>query len=411
MNELISQNDRIVLRDLAKKQLEYSQLPQMQELAKLWYEHNELNGKRPMFTIEMWTFMHDIPKEYKCNSNIARRIEDTFYSTFSNYEYIGDDSVIPPLFPIKIGGWFKPFGISVEEEHAQNSLGHQFKNKIKDLKDDFSLLQKSTYGSQGKENAEQYKILLEDIFGDILTVEFIGDGLYAVPTQNIVHLMSMENMLFSMYDYPDLFHELMKRLTEDYAEYFKWLESQKLLLPTGSYGSLGQGTFCFSRLLPSEGDIKVKNVWGFMDSQETVGISPEMFNEFIFPYYKRISDMFGLLSYGCCEPVDPIYELCLSKCKNLKKISISPWCDEEYMGTRLKNSSTIYHRKPSPNYLGVGYELDEAGWREHIRKTLKAANGCKVEITQRDVYTLSGNLTKLRRSAQIVKEEIQNNWA
>jgi hypothetical protein len=410
MAESIKQNERVILRDLAKKQLEYSKLSQMQELTKLWYDHNDLKGKRPMFIIEMGTFEHEIPREYKCTSDIARGIEYTFYSTFANYEYIGDDSVIPPLYQVKIDNWFKPFGLNVETEFAQNSFGRQFKHQINDLKDDFSLLKKSTYGTYGIERAEQYKILLEDIFGDILPVKFVGDGLYSVPTQDIVHIMSMENMLLSMYDYPDLFHELMKRLTDDYVEYFKWLESNKLLLPTSSYGRVMQGSLTFTNSLPSCGEIKTTDMWGFLDSQETVGISPDMFNEFIFPYYKKISDIFGLLSYGCCEPVDPIYDSCLINCKNLRKLSISPWCNEEYMGERLKNSNTIFHRKPSPNYLGVGFELDESGWREHIRKTLKAANGCKVEITQRDVYTLNGNLQKIKRAAQIIREEIQNNW-
>jgi hypothetical protein len=410
MPELINQNERVVLRDLAKKQLEYSKSPQMQELTKLWYDHNDLKGKRPMFTIEMNTFKHEIPIECKCTSEIARGLEYTFYSILENYEYIGDDSVIPPLFQVKIDNWFKPFDIGVETKYAQNSLGHQFQYKINDLKDDFSLLKKSTYGTYGIEKAEQYKSLIEDVFGDILPVEFVGDGLYSVPTQDIVHIMSMENMLLSMYDYPELFHEIMKRLTDDYVEYFKWLEKGKLLLPTNSYGRAMQGTYCFTNLLPSEGEIKTNDVWGFLDSQETIGISPDMFEEFIFPYYKKIADIYGLLSYGCCEPVDPIYDSCLSKLKNLRKLSISPWCNEEFMGERLRNSNTIYHRKPSPNYLGVGFEFDEVAWREHIRKTLNAANGCKIEITQRDVYTLSGNLQKLKRATQIVHEEIQNNW-
>ena len=43
-----------------------------------------------------------------------------------------------------------------------------------------------------------------------------------------------------------------------------------------------------------------------MDSQETVSISPDMYGEFIFPYYKKVAERYGLLSYGCCEPVDPV---------------------------------------------------------------------------------------------------------
>jgi hypothetical protein len=147
-----------------------------------------------------------------------------------------------------------------------------------------------------------------------------------------------------------------------------------------------------------------------MDSQETVGISPDMYNEFIFPYYKKISDLFGLFSYGCCEPVDPIWDRSLSKCDNLRKVSISPWCNEEFMGEKLKGSKVIYHRKPSPNFIGVGQELNEEAWRQHIIKTLKAAQGCHLEITQRDIYSLGGDINKPRRAVRIIRELIDEYW-
>lgn len=149
-------------------------------------------------------------------------------------------------------------------------------------------------------------------------------------------------------------------------------------------------------------------VWGFMDSQETVSISPEMFEEFIFPCYKKISESFGLLSYGCCEPVDPIWENCISRLENLRKVSISPWCNEAYMGERLRGSKIIYHRKPSPNYLGTGTLLDEEAFRTHIRESLQAARGCEMEITQRDVYTINKDISKAKRYVDIIKEEIVN---
>ena len=102
----------------------------------------------------------------------------------------------------------------------------------------------------------------------------------------------------------------------------------------------------------------------------------------------------------------------LSKLKNLRKISISPWCDEEYMADQLRGSGVIYHRKPSPLYIGgTDYELDEEGFREHIRATMRAAKGCRLEITFRDTYTLNGNLGKPRRAVEIVREEIENTWS
>ena len=147
-----------------------------------------------------------------------------------------------------------------------------------------------------------------------------------------------------------------------------------------------------------------------MDSQETVGISPAMFEEFIFPCYRKIAEQFGLLSYGCCEPVDPIWDSCISKLPNLRKVSISPWCNEEFMGERLRGGRVIYQRKPSPNFLGVDPVLDEEAFRQHIRKTLLAARGCKLEITQRDVYTIHHNIPKARRYVEIIREEIEDHW-
>ena len=175
--------------------------------------------------------------------------------------------------------------------------------------------------------------------------------------------------------------------------------------------NLGNGSFCFTNELPSEVQkLTTHDVWGFMDSQETVSMSPDMFEEFIFPYYKKVSDIYGLLSYGCCEPVDPFWDNCISKLHNLRKVSISPWCNETKMGERLRGSNTIYFRKPSPNYLGVGKELDEEAFSKHIIETLKAAKGCKLEIAQRDVYTLSGNLPKARRYVEIMRNLIDQYW-
>ena len=147
-----------------------------------------------------------------------------------------------------------------------------------------------------------------------------------------------------------------------------------------------------------------------MDSQESAGISPAMYEEFIFPYYLEISRNFGLLSYGCCEAVHGIWDNCLSKMDNLRKVSVSSWCDERFMGERLRGKKIIYHRKPSPNYLGVGSNLDEDALRKHIRETLTAAKGCTLEITQRDVYSINNNEDKARRYVDIIREEIVNCW-
>ena len=46
------------------------------------------------------------------------------------------------------------------------------------------------------------------------------------------------------------------------------------------------------------GKVRTIDMWGFAESQETVGVSPRMFAEFIFPDQLPILERFGLNCYG-----------------------------------------------------------------------------------------------------------------
>lgn len=400
----VSGQDRQILRELAKKQLFYANQECNLKRREEWYRHNELQGERPLIHLEMGTFEQEIlPERMRCTGDFARQLERALYCNFLNQELFDDDRVTPDYFAVGYDSYFTLFGLQVKvqgtkDAEGKTSVGHHFVSQIEDLEEDWDKLGETQFGVNPAASLER-KAAVEEVIGDILPVRLEGNCLYSVPTQMVVHLMSMETMMFSMYDYPELFKEMMERTADDTLAYYRLLEKEGLILPTTGGGFLGQGSWCYNHTLPdgkAPGSYTAKDVWGFMDSQETVGISPEMFEEFIFPCYKKISESYGLLSYGCCEPVDPIWENCISRLENLRKVSISPWCNEEYMGERLRGSRVIYHRKPSPNYLGTGTVLDEEAFRAHIRKSLKAAKGCEMEITQRDVYTINRDIPKAK---------------
>lgn len=70
MTFVISQKNRHILRELARKQFELSQLPQMQLLKKDWTNLNGCAGGRPIITVEVYTFQNDvIPSLMRCESN------------------------------------------------------------------------------------------------------------------------------------------------------------------------------------------------------------------------------------------------------------------------------------------------------------------------------------------------------
>ncbi len=405
----MEQKEREYLRDLAKKKRELAESPEQKELVRLWTAHNDQKSERPMIHFEMGT-VGDAGFHYecKCTSNDARSIEWGLGESMQNHFMVGDDRPVTPDIYVSNGGWMKLFNLNANRTHAEG-VGFHINAVIENL-DTLDQIQPSPMGfdrSGIKRGMEYYG----DLFGDILEIKPGMGSLGCCPTNNLVNLMTMDNMFTEMYDNPDNFKEMMDRLSDDYVKYFTGLEHRHLLTPCCGNNWVGQGTFAFSNEMKKDGDITLKDVWGYMDSQETVGISPEMFDEFYFPAYKRIASLFGRLSYGCCEPVHSFWEKSLSKLTNLRKISISPWCDEEYMGAQLRGTGIVYQRKPSPLFIGgTEYALDEDGFREHIRKTMRAAKGCILEITFRDTYTLNGNLNKPRRAVEIVREEIENTW-
>lgn len=406
--------DRERLRYLAAKQAEIASSDKNIERVELWKRHNMCKGERPVIHIEVDTFAHEAIKPFlECEDKMARDIEYKLLHNMVNLDVFDDDMVVPPYFMVKYNTWFNLFGHKIKRSVMKKAdgteMGHHFEHIIDDLSDDFDkILSPSDFGLD-KDATKKEIETIGDIFGDILPVKLVTDCLYAVPTQKVVHMMGMENMLYSMYDYPDEFKEMMDRIANDYIAYFKMLEREGALLQNHAFESVGQGTLAFYDEIEKEGSVKTTDLWGFLDSQETVGISPDMFREFVFPCYKRIAETYGRLSYGCCEPVDAFWED-IKTLPNLKKVSISPWCNEEVMAQNLKGSGIIYHRKPSPNFLGVGERLDEEGFRAHIEKTLKTAKGCNVEITQRDVYTVNNDINKVKRYVEIIRESIENCW-
>lgn len=407
---MISTSDREILRTLAATQLETANSRKNKERIALWYRHNDLSGERPIIHVETDTFEHEvIAPLLRCRDPLARRLERDLYHNYINLEWFDDDKAVPDYFPVQLETFFHPFGFAIEKEYSggETAVGHKFLHPITDLEEDWHKLGDCVYGVD-LASTRQRADLAAEAFGDILPARITMQCLYAVPTQMVVHLMGMEQMCLAFFDCPELFHEMMDRLADGYIAFFEQLQEQKLLYPTNSFEWLGNGSFCFTKELPDTPGT-TQDVWGFLDSQETVSISPAMYSEFIFPYYERIARQYGRLSYGCCEPVDPVWDD-VGRLAGLRKVSISPWCNQQVMGERLRGSGIIFHRKPSPNFLGMAGALEEDAVRAHIRETLEAARGCRLEISQRDVYTIGGDIGKVKRYIAIIRQEIESRW-
>lgn len=421
MDWQLPDNERTNLRDLAKKQAEYASLPIMAQRRKMWYALNDGQaGARPPVIVEPWTFDRDFMPEsvYRCTSQDGKNVERQLLRNIRDHELLDDDKVIPDTFDI---GFFVDIdlygGVKVERHTVKDAdgieTGFNWTHPIKDLKRDLPIL-KPAVCSVDVEKTLRYKAFLEDLFGGALPV-CIRSGTYArsMLTSHVIELMGMEAFFTAMYDYPDEVHQLMRYLSDNSVQVMRWAEANQLLRVNNANQVSFGSSYNFTTHLPAAGykapAARLCDMWGCANSQETVGVSPEMYHEFVFPYYRDACEPFGLLYYGCCEPAHPFWED-IRRLPHLKKVSISRWCDQKMMGEALRGTGIVFSRKPDPNFLSVDKILNEEGWAAHIRETLEATRGVGVEFIVRDVYTVHGNLNNPRRCIQIARAEIDKHW-
>jgi hypothetical protein len=415
MGWFIPDCERVYLRTLAQRQAEYTALPCMAARKQMWYDLNDNHsGSLPPVVIETWTFDRDFfPLNiFQCSSEVGRSIEIQLLRNLRNHELINDDKVIPDTFDI---GWFteeNEFGVSIGMEQRKDSqgveTGYSYLHPIHNLEKDFSLLKPATF-KVDRQKTLDWQTFLTEFLGEFLPVEIrTGFPASMMLTNRVIMLMGMEAFFLAMHDQPEAVHNLMAYLRDNALTWQHWMESENLLrLNNGNQDSFGS-SYNFTKALPQQdytGRVRLKDMWASSNSQETVGISPRMFREFCFPYYIAICEAVGLVYYGCCEPVHGFWNE-ISQIPHLKKVSISRWCNQQFMGEALRGSGIVFSRKPDPNFLSLDDHLNEDAWAAHIRETLEAARGNFVEFIIRDVYTVHGNLGNARRAVDVAREVI-----
>jgi len=418
MNSNISASERTYLRELARKQAEYAALPVMAQRRQMWYDLNDGHsgaGARPPVVIETWTFDRDFmpASVFRCSSETGRGIEEQLLRHVRNHELLDDDKVIPDTFDSWWCVSIDDLGVKIPRETVKDAqgieTGYRFLHPIKDLEQDFHILRPAVCHVD-RERTRQRQAFLEELFDGLLRVRLVS-GLMGNTslTQRVIQLMGMEAFFTAMYDQPAAVHRLMAYLRDNALRVMHWAEAEGLLRLNHEAADSNSSSGSLTTRLPAAGytgpAARLRDLWGGAESQETVGISPEMFHEFCFPYYRDVCEPMGLLYWGCCEPAHPFWND-LRQLPHLKKVSISRWCDQRFMGDALRGTDIVFSRKPDPGFLGVDTTLREDAWAAHIRETLEATRGVAVEFIVRDVYTVHADLTKPRRAVDIARREI-----
>jgi hypothetical protein len=100
----------------------------------------------------------------------------------------------------------------------------------------------------------------------------------------------------------------------------------------------------------------------------------------------------------------------LSKWDNLRKLSVSPFNNEEQIGEYLRGSRVVYYSKPRAEFVTDPGPLDEDAIRKCFRGISKASSGCMLEVAQREVGTIFGDYDRGKRYVQLARETIAEHW-
>ena len=409
--KIVSSKDREILREIASRKAALSHSARNDEILAMW--HKQAKGVRDTPTVRLLfsNFKNEVLEaRLRCEGEDARRLERELLSSMVGRELFNDDTPVSDTFDVNLFAKVNPFGTSPNLVRAKDSNGYHIEPITDDIEEDIALFCGGSF-SVDLEGTRAWCAYADEIFGDILPSRIVMPSLTGAITNPLVKLINMETYYMSMYDTPEALHEVMDMATSVYERYYDYLEEKKLLLPTNGIARLNQESFCFTDELPMSGEIaSTKQTWGFLESQESTAVSPEMFGEFVYPYQDRLVKRYGLLSYGCCERVDAIWEDYLSKWTNLRKLSVSPFNNERQIGEYLRGSRVVYYSKPRAEYVTNKGPLDEDAIRAYFKGVCESASGCLFEVAQREVGTIYGDYERGKRYVELAKESIAKYW-
>lgn len=397
------------LRILARQYMEEAMKPINMERMILHRAVNDLKMIRPVVLIDEvpWNEMNfDGSLTLHCTDPLLRQVEWFLRSKLFQWKYFPADMILPPYYPVGKIINDSGNGLTIDEERLGDESGivsHSYHDQLSCMED----LQKIklpviTYDKEA--TMAEYTRVAEAI-GDILPVKIVGRGGGAAPWDQIAMYRGVDNLLVDLIDDPDLSHAIVSKIFECEESRMQQLEEQ------GLYELDAYSVHCTAGLCSDlgkdydGGKVLRKHVWGRGMAQIFASVSKEMHDEFDIQYMKKLLEPFGLAYYGCCEPLDRKMDI-VSKIKNLRKVSITPWADVDVAAEAIGKQ---YVLSSKPNPAAVSLRLDEDALRKEIGHILEAGkrNNCSMELVLKDISASGHDVNNMVRWEKIVMEMVK----
>ncbi len=410
---MLNGKDVAIVRDLAGRVAEIAARPEQEEKRRLWRALNARKPARPMVMIDQvcWNELSSAGDlAPRCADADCRGYEEVLRRTLYQVKHFPVDRAVESFVRVPKAVRVTGFGIAVRQQTAvgdpaNDVVGHRYENQFKTEADLERI--KTPRVRHDEEETERRLAVAAELFDGLLEVRPEGVDPYVSLWDPITTWMSVEEVLFALVDRPDYVHRLLARMTEGYLSLLDQLEEQGLLCgPQSTIHCTG----AFTDELPAPGydprAPRTRDLWMFGLAQVFSSVSPAMFKEFEVDYTRRLCERFGLVYYGCCDPLDgKMAEVRLLP--NVRKISMSPWVDQE-RGAKEIGGDFVFSRKPSPALVAAdrfdadAVRADLAGTRAVCER-----HGCPLEIILKDISTVRYEPARLSEWARIAMEVVE----
>lgn len=402
--------DISIIHDLAARVAELAALPAQEEKRALWRALNALKPVRPMVMMDQvcWSELSgDEALVTQCDDPECRDYETRLRRILYQWDHFRVDMVVEPFIRIPKAIHNTGFGVAVEEDIAvmdpsSEVVGHRFHNQFQSV-DDLDKIKMPQITHDPAETARRMAVAHE-LFDGLLEPRAEGLDPYLSLWDPISTWMGVQNALFALIEQPELMHGIAARMTEGYLGMLDQLEAQGLLCGPQT---LIHCTGAQTDELPAPGyepdRPRARDRWMFGLAQMFSTVSPQMFRDFEVDYTSRICARFGLVYYGCCDPLDGKMDE-VRMIPNVRKVSMSPWVNEE-RGAEAIGRDFVYSRKPNPALLA--FETFDA---DHVRRDLMKSrdicerHGCPLEFILKDISTIRRRPERLDQWARVAME-------
>jgi len=402
--------DIAILRALALQIAEIAVLPRQEKTRRMWSKLNGLKPDRPMVMIDQvcWNEMniHD-ELTLKCQDPELKNWERQLRQTLYTWKHLPTDCVIENFIRVpKAVHGYNNMGIHINEkllesDATNNTVSHAYVNQFKTM-DDIAKIKTPVIVHDIAETDRRENLACE-VFDGILEVRMEGIDPYLSLWDILATWMSVEGALYALADNPDLIHALTKRVVDCFMTGLDQLEEQGLLCGQQSWIHC---TGAWTEELPTKPK-KTNDIWMFGLAQMFSSVSPSMFEEFEIDTCMSLFERFGLVYYGCCDPLHLKMKE-VRKIPNLRKVSISPWADKQ-LGAKEIGSDFVFSYKPNPAFLAMT-TFDEKLVRDDLMETVVICKeyGCPLEMILKDISTVKYEPQRLWKWAEIAMEVVEN---